>query len=184
MPESNDSGITRQTLRDLLPVIVLGFILVVIGLFVLLWPTGAWGTENNVSVPHLQRLLGDAGGSAVPLTRRILDASIYLVVLLGIGFVGVALRRSTRDTMIGLIAVSILGLAYVSGQALYAGPMMSACGFLFILFGSFVAWIASSANDPKPAEPNLPAEHEKVDDTGSSEPIGVGNNDYASSSVA
>jgi len=179
-----DSQITRQTLRDMFPVIMLGFVLVVIGLFVFLWPTGAWGAEGTITVPHLQRLLGTGlPDTGIALTRRILDASIYLIIVVGIGFVVVGLRRGNRDSLLGLIAVAILGLAYVAGQALYSGPMMSACGFLFILFGSLIAWVVSSVNGP-PDRPDEPNNSDPSDPTSTVENLEVGNHDYASSSVA
>src|SRR4051794_37007484 len=73
-PNGPQSGeLARQMLRDMFPVIMLGFVLVVIGLFVFLWPTGAWGAEGTITVPHLKRLLGTGlPESGITVTRRIL----------------------------------------------------------------------------------------------------------------
>jgi hypothetical protein len=188
---SPNAQIVRQTLRDLFPVIALGFVLVMVGLLMFLWPTGAWGADGTITVPHFKRLVGEGiPETAINLTRRILDGAIYLIVVIGIGFVITTLRGGNRDSLLGLMAAAILGLAYVSGQALYSGPMMSACGFLFILFGSLIAWIVSAARDTQ--EPSSPSGEVSPVDPYNSDPsdpvtnienLEVGNHDYASSSV-
>src|SRR5689334_19171635 len=114
-PDVPDMGEVRKV-RSLLPLVIMGFVLVVIALAVLWWPTGNFG-EQQVSVIHhiarLTRPLNNEDGLNLP--RRFLDAAIYLVVLAGVVFLVTVWRRGTRGALMGLIGVSVLGLSYASG---------------------------------------------------------------------
>ena len=101
---------------------------------------------------------------------RLLDVSLYVMLMAGMVLLAMAWRRGTRNALIGLLAIALLGLAYAGGMALYFGPMVSICGFMLILFGGLIALAASPSAD-RPDEPeNRQAE--------------VRTNDHASHSVA
>ena len=128
-------------IRSLLPIAIVGLVLVIVALLLLLWPTGQFGDTDVRMIPHVARILRSIDNeTGLNLPRRLLDVGIYIVLLAGIGFLVVAWRRGTRSALVGLIAVSILGLSYMSGMALYTGPMIATCGFLLVLFGAVVAW--------------------------------------------
>jgi hypothetical protein len=71
-----------------------------------------------------------------------MDATVYILLLVGMGCLVIAWQRARPGPLIALTMVGALGLAYVSGSALYTGPMISVCGFSMVLFGGLVAWIA------------------------------------------
>ncbi len=130
---------------------ILGFILVVFALAVLWWPTGNFGEQQVSIIHHISRLtrpLNNEDGMNLP--RRFLDAGIYLIVLAGVVFLVTAWRRGARSAILGLIGVSVLGLSYASGMALYSGPMVSTCGFLLILFGAVVTWATLREESTQP----------------------------------
>jgi hypothetical protein len=166
----------------------------VFALVVLWWPTGNFG-EQQVSIIHhifrLTRPLNNEDGLNLP--RRFLDAGIYLVVLVGVVFLVTAWRRGTRGALLGLIGVSVLGLSYVSGMALYSGPMVSTCGFLLILFGGVVTWAtlrdetgeAENADqlleNPIDQNDNLAQNYSSADQA---KPLDLGTDEYASHPIA
>jgi hypothetical protein len=137
-----------QTIRSLMPLILIGLTFVVSALLLLKWPNGQFGEENVSPLPHLERIGQPLiGESSLSLPRRILDIAIYVVVVVGLGFLVLTWRRGQRNSLLGLIGVSILGLSYVSGMALYAGPAVGTCGFLLIFFGAMVAWVSADSED-------------------------------------
>lgn len=182
MPEKRKSG-DIQTIRSLMPLVLLGFALVLTALLLLLWPTGQFGEQNVQTIPHILRVVRPMiGESALNIPRRILDVAIYLVVIIGIGFLVVAWRRGTRNSLLGLIGIAILGLSYVSGMALYTGPAVGTCGFLLILFGAMVAWIISRGEDED--DEASPAETDTYTDPAErTENTTLGTDDYASHPV-
>jgi hypothetical protein len=128
-----------QTLRALMPLIILGYAMALCALPVVGWPTGQFGQQNVELVRHFDRITRPliSEGDSAGLPRKILDVAFYLVLLAGFGFL-VLSWRGRRNPMLGLIGVGILGLSYASGMALYSGPLLSTCGFLLILFGGIV----------------------------------------------
>lgn len=159
MPDDQQLDET-STIRGLIILVFVGFVLVITALLTLLWPTGQFGSEGVETIPHLMRVFRPLlSESSLNLPRRILDIAIYAVVVAGIGFLITAWRRGSRGALLGLMAVAALGLSYVSAMALYTGPMISTCGYLLILFGALVAWSATrgEAQDPMQTD-ELPAE--------------------------
>jgi uncharacterized membrane protein len=138
-PNQTDGTIVRY----LMPLVLIGLIIVLFALALLRWPAGP--DADGPGLHHLSRMLGPAPDGGPDIPRRLLDFIIYPVVLAGVGLLVMVLRRRSRTALIGLVAVGVLGLAYVNGMALYAGPMVSVCGFMLILFGGLVAWAGSSA---------------------------------------
>ncbi len=168
-------------IRSLMPIVLVGFLIVLVALLFLLWPVDS-GTRT---MQHLARIIAP-GDTEFGLARRLLDLGIYVVVMIGFAFLLAAWRDSKRNALIGLMAIGILGTAYGSGMALYAGPMCSICGFLLILFGGLVAWAASS-----PAETGEPEELPGADkhpandrSKGPDELVDIRTNNHASYSVA
>jgi uncharacterized membrane protein len=182
-PDVSDVG----KVRSLLPLVILGFILVVFALAVLWWPTGNFGEQQVSIIHHISRLtrpLNNEDGLNLP--RRFLDAGIYLIVLAGVVFLVTAWRRGTRGAVLGLIGVSVLGLSYASGMALYSGPMVSTCGFLLILFGAVVTW-ATLREESTPQDNTDQLEHEKPDlDSGEAQrhSLDLGTDEYALHPIA
>ncbi len=152
MPDELDR-LQQEHVRSLLPMVITGFVLVLLALLVLKWPNGQWGDEGVSTVPHVMRLftpLLNEDGLNIP--RRIIDLGIYAVVVVGLVLLVTAWRQGTRGTLPLLMLVSITGLAYVGGMALYSGPMIGTCGFMLILFGGLVTW--ASTTDHASAHPD------------------------------
>src|SRR5258708_10175564 len=110
-------------IRSLLPIALVGFVLVIVALFLLLWPTGQFGDASVTLIPHVARILRSIDNeTGLNLPRRLLDVAIYIVLLAGVGFLVMAWRRRKRNALLGLIAVSILGPSFISRLALHARP--------------------------------------------------------------
>ena len=182
MPEKRKNG-DIQTIRSLMPLVLLGFVLVLTALLLLLWPTGQFGQQDVQTIPHILRVVRPMiGESALNIPRRILDVAIYGVVIIGLGFMVVAWRRGTRQSLLGLIGIAILGLSYVSGMALYTGPAVGTCGFLLILFGAMVAWMTSHNEDQD--DEASPAEmYSDIDPAERTDNATLGTDEYASHPV-
>ena len=154
----------NTAIRALMLIVALGFVIVVVALLALNWPSGQWGEQDITMLPHISRTLQAISGKIVlPIPRLMLDIGIYILILIGIGFLVAAWRQGSRGALTGLLAISVLGLSYVSGMAVYIGPMVSVCGFILILFGGLVAW-ASLPRHNLPDEPAPP-----IDDRGTDE---------------
>ncbi len=152
MPDELDR-LQQEHVRSLLPMVITGFVLVLLALLVLKWPNGQWGDEGVSTMPHVMRLftpLLNEDGLNIP--RRIMDLGIYVVVVVGLVLLVTTWRQGTRGTLPLLMLVSITGLAYVGGMALYSGPMIGTCGFMLILFGGLVTW--ASTTDHTSAHPD------------------------------
>ncbi len=134
-------------IRALLSIVVVGFVLVAFALLLLRWPTPA----GDQAVQQMTRMAGSDNNSA-NLMQRLPDLAIYLILLAGIAFLALALRRGDRSLLVGLMGVGFLGLAYAAGMALYIGPMVSVCGFMLILFGGMVTWATTGASEEDAAE--------------------------------
>jgi hypothetical protein len=159
MPDE-DTSRPNQTdvamVRYLMPLVLIGLSVVILALTLLRWPAGP--DADGPGLHHLSRILGPASDGGPDILRRLVDFMIYPVVLVGVGLLVVVLRRRSRTALIGLVAVGVLGLAYVNGMALYAGPMVSVCGFMLILFGGLVAWAASSPPEETTVTVETPGE--------------------------
>jgi hypothetical protein len=151
-PNQTDATIVRY----LMPLVLIGLSVVMFALALLRWPAGP--DADGPGLHHLSRILGPAADGGPDILRRLVDFMIYPVVLTGVGLLLVVLRRRSRTALIGLVAVGVLGLAYVNGMALYAGPMVSVCGFMLILFGGLVAWVASSPPEETTVTVETPGE--------------------------
>lgn len=129
----------HDTVRSLLPVTFIGLFIVLIALVFMQWPvpTGKGVTDHQIS-----RMTGFLSGANASLPGFLLDALVYILLLVGIGCIVIAWRRAWPGPLLALTLVGLLGLAYVSGTALYTGPMISVCGFSMVLFGGLVAWVA------------------------------------------
>ena len=132
-------------IRSLIPIVFLGFLVAFLALFLLQWPMPA-GTDQPTGLLLLRIAAPSVGDNPANLARRFLDLGIFIITLIGIGFMAVAWRQGERGPLMGLVAVGILGIAYASGTAAYTGPMVSVCGYTIILFGGLVAWLAASSD--------------------------------------
>jgi hypothetical protein len=169
----------------LMLLVAVGLIAVLFALMLLRWPAGP--DAEGPGIHHLVRMLGPSPDNGPDILRRLLDFAIYLVVVSGVGLLGRVLLRRSRQSLVGLMAVGFLGLAYVSGMALYAGPMVSVCGFMLILFGGLVAWIASSP--PEGTTVTVEAPGESAEEPGEAsrpegESVDIRTDDHASHSAA
>ncbi len=154
----------NNQVRGLMLIVACGFFVVIAALLVFNWPSGQWGEQDVTMLPHISRLFAAITGRiALPIPRLILDLGIYVLIVIGLGFLVAAWRTGSRNSLMGLLAISILGLSYVSGMAVYIGPMISVCGFILILFGGLVAWASLPRH-------NLPEESAPpIDDRGTDE---------------
>lgn len=132
-------------IRSLIPFVFLGFLIAFAALFLLQWPMPA-GSEQSTSLLLMRIIAPVATESTANIARKFLDLGIFIITLIGIGFMVVAWRLGERGPLIGLVAVGILGIAYASGTAAYTGPLVSVCGYTIILFGGLVAWLAASSD--------------------------------------
>lgn len=150
-PEPNPN----KQVRGLMYIVACGFVIVLVSLLLLNWPSGQWGESDVKMLPQVQRTIAAVTGKiAWPVPRLVLDVGIYVLLIIGIGFLVAAWRNGARGALMGLMGISILGLSYVSGMVVYVGPMISACGFVLILFGGLVAW-ASLPRHNLPEEPHI-----------------------------
>jgi hypothetical protein len=132
-------------IRSLIPIVFVGFLIAFSALFLLQWPLPA-GSDQSTDL-LLRRITSPAVTEGTAnVARRFLDLGIFIITLIGIGFMTVAWRMGERGPLIGLVAVGILGIAYASGTAAYTGPLVSVCGYTIILFGGLVAWLAASSD--------------------------------------
>jgi hypothetical protein len=151
----------EMSIRGLMWLVAAGFIVVIVALLILGWPSGQWGDKDLKILPQIMRTVFALRGEVtLPAARLALDVGIYVLVMIGLAFLVAAWRGGSRGAVTGLLVISILGLSYVSGMALYIGPMVSTCGFLLILFGGLVAW----ASMPRQNLPEQP-----IDDRGTDE---------------
>ncbi len=134
-------------IRALLSIVIVGFVLVGFALLLLRWPIGA----GDQAVQQITRLAGSDDNGA-NLIQRLPDLAIYLIVIAGIAFLVLAIRRGERSLLLGLVGIGFLGLAYAGGMALYIGPMVSVCGFMLILFGGMVAWATTGPREAEDTE--------------------------------
>lgn len=145
---------TLATIRGVLLLAMVGFVLVIVAFLVLLWPTGSWGTNDVAFVQHFQRITSALTGEGTSnLPRRLLDVAIYLVVLVGLIFMFGAWWRGSRFALTGLLGASVLGLSYAGGMALYTAPMVTSCGFTLVLFAALLSLLSLHEEEPA-AEPN------------------------------
>ncbi len=154
--------VRRDHVFAMMPLIVVGYALVLVALLLLPWPTGQYGEQEVGFVPHILRIIcplpdevATSSPPSVPVLgfqcypwdgahpnfpRRLLDIAIYGVVIVGIYLLAMAVRRGTRGSLAALIVFSVVGLSYVGGMALYTAPAISVFGYLLILFGALVAF--------------------------------------------
>ncbi len=170
-------------IRSLMPLVFLGFLIVGTALLCVLWPPSAGDTRTS-PVNFRDRVETPGLGSRINAAQRILDLSLCLVVIVGMVLLFVAWAGHSRGALVGLITVGVLGVFYGSGMALYAGPTVSICGFMLILFGGLVAWVASSPGD---ASDELSTTYDSNDSDGHEESVDITTNrtnDHASQSAA
>src|SRR5260221_11190672 len=122
MPDDVDR-LQREQVRGLLPMVVAGFILVLLALLVLMWPNGQWGDEGVTTMPHVMRLFKPMlNEDSLNIPRRILDLGIYAIVVVVLVLLVTAWRQGARGVLLDLMLVRILALAYVVVLQLYTGP--------------------------------------------------------------
>jgi hypothetical protein len=151
-----DSAPSANVVRAVLPIVAIGFLIALVALLVLLWPAHSSSDPGIVTSTHLGRLTNEFSGDT-PITRILVDVSIYILMLIAFGVLLATWARRNRALLPILMAIGLLGIAYASGMALYTGPMISICGFSLMLFGSLVAWAAS------PSDPTLNGEIVQVE---------------------
>jgi hypothetical protein len=171
----------QETVRSLLPLMLIGIFVVLAALLFMQWPIPA---SKNVTDRQINRLTGFLSGPSASLPGFILDVAVYMLLLVGIGCIVIAWQRARPGSLIALTMVGLLGLVYVSSSALYTGPMISVCGFSMVLFGGLVAWVAVPDGKEKTPEsveqsaqpPESSAEVKEVSEASET-------SDYASHSV-
>ncbi len=129
----------HETVRSLLPLIGIGFFIVLVALLFMQWPLP---TAQTATDHQYNRMTGFLSGPTASLPGFALDALAYVLLLVGIGCIVIAWRRAWPGPLLALTLIGVLGLAYVSSSALYTGPMISVCGFTMVLFGGLVGWVA------------------------------------------
>ncbi len=182
----------HETVRSLLPVTLIGIFVVLIALFFMQWPVP---TARGATDHQINRMTGFLSGPTASLPGFMLDALVYILLLVGIGCIVIAWRRAWPGPLMALTMIGLLGLAYVSGTALYTGPMVGVCGFSLVLFGGLIAWVAVpfgkekeknleavesvAAQEQESQPPKQSAEVKEVSETNETSETG----DYASHSV-
>jgi len=164
----------RDHVLSLMPLIVVGYVLVIVALLLLPWPTGQYGEQDVRLVPHIARVIcplpDEVGADAHPTTtvlaftcypwdnvrpnipRRLLDIAIYPVMVVGVYLLVTAMQRGTRGSLVPLMIFSVIGLSYVGGLALFTAPAISIFGYLLILFGALIAWASFPPESAIPAQ--------------------------------
>lgn len=181
MYEQQRESPAQETVRSLLPLMLIGIVVVLAALLFMQWPIPA---SKNVTDRQINRLTGFLSGPNASLPGFILDATVYVLLLVGIGCIVIAWQRARPGSLIALTMVGLLGLVYVSSSALYTGPMISVCGFSMVLFGGLVAWVAVPVGKEKTPESvaaleQAPEEVKAVSETKEASET----SDYASHSV-
>ncbi len=176
--------------RNLMPFVLFGVIVVLLALLLIRWPSAAPDDSPISTSAHLNRVISRLAGTGGPvLPGLVLDLGIYAAALLAVVLMVAAWRSGARRALVGLVLIGLLGLSYAGGMALYSGAMFGVCGFTLILAGGLVAWIATSPDDAAEMELEAAhAEHTEMKDKAFSQPEAAtesdaGKNDYASHPV-
>jgi hypothetical protein len=128
------------------PVVIIGLLLATFAVFKAPWPPDPTLPYSSITVKHQERLQGvvpeplDADKNLAWRGRRIMDRSVY--DLLVIGFVGIVLAawRHDRRLLLILMCVGGLGILYSASIGLYLGPILAVVGFSLVLFGAGLNW--------------------------------------------
>lgn len=129
-----------RLVRAAVPFIVIGAAIVVGAMFALQWPSAADGTPL-VTGSFTTRIANKV--EAVGIGGTLADLSLYLIVAIGLILAVILFLRKDRAALYGVVAVGILGLAYLSGLVAYVGPMVGVCGFSLILFAGLITLLAT-----------------------------------------
>src|SRR5579859_6368000 len=173
----------RDHVLSMIPLIVVGYVLVIVALLILPWPTGQYGEDDVKLVPHIARVIcplpDEVPADAHPTTtvlaftcypwdnarpnlpRRLLDLAIYPVMIVGVYLLVTAMQRGTRGSLVALIAFSVIGLSYAGGLALFTAPAISIFGYLLILFGALIAWASFPPESEGPAQKQMELVHDQ-----------------------
>ncbi len=147
---ADDPPQARSAPVGVLIVATVGWFLAVVAVLVLHWPLD--GAQPTIAVRHLLRLMGTVPGetAAAATVRRFLDAAIYVILLLGTGFLLAVWIRRPQGALRGSAVAAFLGIVYTAGMALYTGPMIGVCGFTLTLCSTLISLAALSALGAKP----------------------------------
>ncbi len=173
-----------ETIRSLLPVMLLGIFVALVALLILQWPVPTAPLTAAQTDHQVNRMIGYLSGSDASLPGFLLDVAVYVLLLAGLACIVMAWMRVRRGPLVALTLIGVLGLAYVAGSALYTGPMIGVCGFTLVLFGALVAWFTLPDKD----ETEKTKRTESVDAVPATEPEAEvkevsETSDYASHSV-
>jgi hypothetical protein len=142
----------RSSLRDSVPIVTLGLLLVTFAMLLAPWPSDQ-AASNNVSVSYFERiagkqigvLAGQSGKTLVWYGRRVLDVLVFCMLVMGYGSMALLAWRNEYRALIALIAIGALGTLYAGFMGLYPGPILAAVGFALILFGAGLDWASHCA---------------------------------------
>lgn len=135
---------------SILPVIVLGFLMVIFALGFAPWQADFEEATNFDTVSHWNRFTGndlpenrDVERPSGYLVRRIFDGTIYVSVIFG-GMTVIALGFINRAwVFLPMIVLGLYGLLYAATSGLTVGPMILAGGYAMVFFGAIFGWITS-----------------------------------------
>jgi hypothetical protein len=135
---------------SILPVIILGFLMVIYALGFAPWQADFEGATTNDTVSHWDRLNGndlpenrDVERADGYMVRRIFDGTAYVSVVLG-GLTVIALGFINRAwVFLPMVAIGLSGLLYAATSGLTVGPMILAGGYAMVFFGAIFGWVTS-----------------------------------------
>jgi len=128
----------QQTVRGVLPVAVFGLFVVAVSVLLMQWPTFQADDSAVATTFHLNRVMDRFSAGDVP--GALADGVVYVLLIGGGLCVAIGWARGRIAALIGLTVIGLLGLAYLSGVALYNGPMIGVFGFALITFSGVISW--------------------------------------------
>lgn len=142
----------RQTVRGVLPVAVFGLFVAAVGILLMQWPTFQADDSAVATTFHINRVIDRLNAGDVP--GALADGLVYVLLIIGGLCVVVGWARGRVSALMGLAIIGLLGLAYMSGVALYNGPMIGVFGFALITFSGVISWavVAGAPQEEPPAQ--------------------------------
>ncbi|MCC7208021.1 MAG: hypothetical protein IT323_11990 [Anaerolineae bacterium] len=136
-----------------LSVALIGLILALGAALLLPWPTASPDDPPLTTALHYARLAEQAGvGGALP--GLVLDAALYVALVIGIGAYVVARLRGGYTALGILLSVGLFGLAYTGRMAVpFVGPLVGLFGFALVVSGAGVAWATYETPEKSHVEP-------------------------------
>lgn len=149
---SQDNAFLHRFLVNLsvLPVIILGFLMVMYALGFAPWQADFEEASNFDTVSHWNRMIGndlpenrDVSRPPGYFMRRIFDMAVYASVIFG-GMTIIALGFVNRAwVFLPMIGIGLYGLLYAATAGLTVGPIILAGGYAMVFFGAIFGWVTS-----------------------------------------